>query len=134
MRTKKDLTIDQRNDEARRWLTEQGDSYVNDFLHSVFEKPLIEYPMTDEAKGKLTVKNCKACSLKGSRIAEIFQSAAHPLASRFKAVQMFPKHYLREALRVQVKWLSERFIRKHKLNDLGAYDKFRLDHDNLNFV
>ena len=116
-----------------RTLNEQGDTYVNDFVSSVFEKPLIEYLKTDQAQNKMTVKKTKACSLLGSKIAYILQGCVHPLANRFRDAYRFPKHYLKEALRVRIKWMSERFIKQHNLNDLNAYERFRLDHDNMDY-
>ena len=78
---------------------------------------LIGYLKTDKAQNKLTVKKTKACSLLGSKIAQILQGCVHPLASRFREAYRFPKHYLKEALRVWIKWMFERFIKEHNLND-----------------
>ena len=128
-----DMTTQERNEDAKRWLSQQGDAYVKDFVASVFEKPLIACLKTEQSKKKLTEKKTKACSLGVSEIAQILQDCVHPLASRFREAYRFRTHYLKEALRVRIKWMSEQFIRKYKLNDLNAYERFVLDHDNMDF-
>ena len=128
-----DMTSQERNEDAKVWLSQQGDAYVKDFIASVFGKPLIACLKTEQSKKKLTEKKTKACSLGVSEIAQILQDCVHPLASRFREAYRFRTHYLKEALRVRIKGMAGQFIRKYKLNDLNAYERFVLDHANMDF-